>query len=123
MIAETAEPFTLDECRRCEAKPARGTRWVENGIVYFKCDECGKTLHEGVLEEVNRAQVESAEQKEQRDSNRSRYMNEWGNKMEQDLKREVGRPGGDALGILEKDSAEAINRILPPSAYFPDDDE
>lgn len=111
MLHEASEPITIEECRRCEARPARGVRWVENGIVYWKCDECGKTQHEGVLEEVNREQVEKQEGHDRAITNRDRYMREWGEKIQQDMGR-AAESFGDPLTVGEEGISRVMDEIL-----------
>lgn len=112
-MPETAEPVVIDECRRCDARPARGNEWVENQLVYFKCDECGSTLHQGVLEELNREQLEKKTGSERANQNRERFLREWGEKMQSDFRRNTEDLSKDAYQDAEDSAGLVWQKILP----------
>lgn len=112
-VPEAAEPTTIEECRKCGEKPGKGVSWVEQGILYFRCDACGRTLWEGVLEEVNREQVEQKRLNEKANDNRSRYLREFEEKMRGDYKRFQDDLTADPYAVLQSDAEYLFHQVLP----------
>ena len=89
---------------------------MEEGVVYWKCDDCGHTQHEGVLEEVNRSQIEKLSIMDQSKDNQMRFVKERWAKMEEVRLSAKERPGEDIVkemwddsGIFYHDSEEESN--------------
>ncbi len=66
----------LEDCRRCGKKRPMGIEYVWEEQVYFKCDSCGREMHMGVTEELNRIQLEDKLGNEKAKANRDRYDRE-----------------------------------------------
>ena len=97
-------PTTTDECRLCGEQPARGVSWVDQCVVYWKCDYCSNTQHEGVLEEVNREQIERLRSIDRSQENRMRFLKERLTRMEENLKNVKEKPGEDIVKRLWDDA-------------------
>jgi len=73
----SSEPVTIEECRRCGLRQARGMQQIyEDGAIDWQCDACGKKIRLGYLESSQLAQMESKRGRLKAEENRSRYMNE-----------------------------------------------
>jgi len=70
-------PYTVDECRRCKEKKAKGMRWLEDDAVYvFQCDCCGKKMWMGDSITSNEGAIEAKNEREKAEENRDRYGRE-----------------------------------------------
>lgn len=113
---EYGPPPCSDECRRCGEKPGRGASWTDQGVVFWQCDDCGHTQHEGVLEEVNREQIEKLRALDRAKEHQIRFMNEKWVKMDETRRGAKERPGVDVAkemwddtDIFYHDTAENID--------------
>lgn len=116
---ETGPPPTSDECRMCWDNPAMGHSWVDQGVVYWKCESCGHVQHEGVLEEVNREQIAKLKDMERAHENHSRFMREKLTRMQETYKNKKENPWQDiAKGMW--DDADILYRDTGENAEDPE---
>ena len=101
---EFGPPPSSDGCRKCSERPGRGVTWVEEGVVYWKCDDCSHTQHEGVLEEVNRAQIEKLSVMDNTKDNQMRFVKERWARMDEVRLSAKERPGEDIVKEMWDDS-------------------
>ncbi len=104
-FSESGEPMVMDECTRCGATPAKGTEYIRNGVRIFKCEDCGKSMHNGYLESAHKVQLENKIGHEKATENRDRFWRENQQKQEQDFERLQHEPGAEAEKVWSIDYA------------------
>ena len=115
IIAESGEPFTMDLCERCGAEPAHGIEFIRGGVRIFKCDECGKSMMNGYLEEAHKKQLASKLGHEKALENRDRFWGENQQKQEQEFKRLQHEPNSEAHKVWNIDYATKKWRFDQPA--------
>ena len=115
----TSDFTTIDECRRCGLKNARGTTLIFNdGAIDFKCDVCGRTMRMGYTEQSNLKQMESKRGRVRAEENRTRFQSE--------KRVQVNEAYGNMLAT-PKERIDFVNKALwtmnnPFSPYAQKDD-
>jgi len=104
-LIESGEQITMEECRRCGASPARGTEFIRAGIRIFKCEDCGKSMNNGYLEESHKKQLEGRIGHEKATENRDRFWRENQQLQEEQFKRKKDIPGEAAEEVWNIDYA------------------
>lgn len=101
----------IDECRRCGREPAKGETIVRDGIRIFRCDECGKNMHIGFVEEIHDKQRRTVMNKEHAEENRDRFWREMNEKQRQDF--------GNRIENLDPDAhtAYSIDHMVKPLKF------
>jgi hypothetical protein len=97
-------PPSSDECRKCSERPGRGVSWVDQGVIFWKCDLCGHTQHEGVLEEVNRDQIAKLALMDRSKDNQTRFMQEKWAKIDETRRSAKERPGENIVKEMWDDA-------------------
>jgi len=104
-LIESGEPMTMEECTRCGATPAKGTEFIRAGIRVFKCDDCGKSMHNGYLEDAHKVQLENKIGREKATENRDRFWRENQQKQFEEFGKRQHEPDGEAEKVWSIDYA------------------
>ena len=95
-LAESGEPITVAECRRCNKKDAKGISWIRDtdGSLIFKCDSCGKKMFMGKTEEAHNKNIGSIEHMDAFDTARAKTVREDDAQVQEQEHQAVQEQGG-----------------------------